>query len=313
MEDVPVIRELTDGDFPALERFHRDCYGRPLDRALFSWLHRQAPTGPTLDLVADAPGAGIVGTYSLLPLRVRFRDQVVTASLAVGAAVHPAHRRRGVFTCLGREILSRAAAAGHTFTLGKPNAQALPGHRRAGFRVLSDLVVLRRAPPPPRAHACREVGAFDERLSEAWKRLSEGLSLAVARDAAWMNWRLERPGGSYHRLILADGQTLRGWLVLKRYDGTKGQIAHILDLWAEDAGALDELLAGAAGLSQGCREINLWVCERDVRRPALARRGFTPADRVRDWLIGFSHQGDAAFSGLDRGGWVFSYLDNDVH
>ncbi len=313
MEDVPVIRELADGDFPALERFHQDCFGRPLDRALFAWLHREAPTGPALDLIAAAPEAGIVGTYSLLPVRLRLGQRVVPASLAVGAAVHPAFRRRGVFTRLGREILSRAAAAGHACTLGKPNAQALPGHRRAGFRVLSDLLVLRRAPPPPRAHSCRVAEVFDERLNQAWERLSAGVSLAIVRDAAWMNWRLERPGGAYHRLILAEGQSLRGWLALKRYDSARGRIAHVLDLWAEDAGALDELLAGAAGLSQDCREINLWVCERDARRPALARQGFEPAARVRDWLIGFSHQGDAAFSGLDAGGWVFSYLDNDIH
>lgn len=313
MEATIVIRDLAEGDESALERFHQECFGRPLDRALFSWLHRNAPAGPTLDLVAAVPRAGIVGTYSLLPVRLRLGQRMMPASLAVGAAVHPAYRRRGIFTRLGREILSRAAAAGHAFTLGKPNAHALPGHRRAGFGQLAELAVLRRVPPPPRPHACREVPAFDERLTEAFRRLSQGLSLAIVRDAAWVNWRLSRPGGVYRRLVLADGERWRGWLVLKIYAGPKGRIAHVLDLWAEDAPALDELLAGAAELSQACRHIDLWVCERDPRRAALIRQGFEPAARVRDWLIGFSHRGEHGLAPLAAGGWVFSYLDNDIH
>lgn len=311
-EPEVLIRELAESDDTALERFHRECFGRTLDGPRHRWLHQSGPCGPALGLAAVHCG-GIAAVYSCLPMRVLLDGETVPASLAVGAAVHPDFRRRGLFARMGRIILQRAAAAGHAATFGKPNSHALPGHRRVGFCVLADLPVWRREPQGAPAHACREVAAFDERLDRAFARLSRNLRFAVARDAAWMNWRLSRPGSSYRRLVLEDGDRIAGWLVVKIYRGPRGPVAHIVDLWAEAEDAVEELFAGASALGRECRELNLWVSDRDPRRGTLARLGFLPAGRIRDWWIGCFHREESRRVLQEPGPWLLSYLDNDIH
>lgn len=297
------FRAAAEPDQDALDRFQWTCFDRPLDRARWRWL-AACPDGPLrLSLAVDA-AAEVIATYGLLPLRLWRGGTLAPAALAIQAAVHPAARRQGLFVALGRYALLRSEAP---VALGKPNQSALPGHRQVGFRELCPLPVLSRRLARPAAHTCREVDGFDERLDALMARLAPRYSFLVWKDARWWRWRLAAPGRRYRCLVAEGGGRLRGFAVLKDYQGPRGAVTHLLDLQAEDEAALADLVQAAAGIAVG--ELNLWSNPQDPRREWLTALGFEPRPG-RDCLIGRVPEASIELGPL---GACFCYADNDVH
>jgi hypothetical protein len=311
MKEAWTIRREEKDDLKRLRVFYRECFGRELDEKRRNWFHHEAPTGPVRSYIAEELGTQrILATYGLLPILLRHNEREIPASLAVGAAVHPDFRRRGLFVQMGRTVLNEEHREKTSITLGKPNKSALPGHRKVGWNVFSPLAKLYKKSPERRDHRCLELETFDERFDVFSQRISKRFSFLILKDARFMNWRLRAPGQNYVRFVFERNGTLAGYAVIKRYEGPKGRVTHILDLHADDESALTELVSAAESSACGTSEINLWTNPCDPYADRLRRLGFLQR-KEGDLLI--AHGNPEAEIRPQPGACWFSYLDNDIH
>lgn len=313
MNDSLVIRRVTEDDLGYLRQFHRECFGRELSEERWSWFHQQAPTGAVRAYVAEAEHRDrrrIVATYGFLPIRLRLNHREISASLAVGAAVHPDCRKRGLFVQMGEYVLQKEAECGTAVTLGKPNKSALAGHLKIGWRILCSLPKLCRKSPREQPHACQLVPRFDDRFGRFFDKAIGKYSLAVVKDAGFMNWRLSAPQQQYARYVYEREGRILGFIVLKHYRGPKGSVTHIVDLQAADDAALEQLLAAGKTFAAGTREINLWSNPYNPYAARLRELGFEPRDDG-DLLIVHTNCGEPELP--EPGSWWFSYADNDIY
>jgi predicted acetyltransferase len=307
------IRRFALSDLHKLQRFHEECFGRPLDLDRYKWFNLDGPEGPVRSYLAqDAQQESILGTYGLLPIRLHFNQQTIQASLAVNAAVHPAFRKQGLFVELGRHALKEETQFGASVSLGKPNHSALPGHQKVGWHLLCRLPKLVKRSPEPKTHGCLQVASFDERFDDFQQAICERYTFMVAKNAGWMNWRLANPGQSYTRYICLRQRAMSGYVVLKHYHGPKGHVTHLLDLLALDDQSLQELVAAAENFAVGTGEFNVWSNANDPLRTKLLALGFNE-QQSPDSLIFHDNSQDASIGLPKSGSWHFCYADNDIH
>jgi hypothetical protein len=165
----------------------------------------------------------------------------------------------------------------------------------------------------------REVECFGSRHDALWERTANELVCATVRDASYLNWKyVNRPGQSFRRLELIDGEAVRGvavWM-FREPDGVYNyRRAFLVDLVApqsdpqllraviraavaEVADEADALLClhVGAGLTAALRECGFFV--RDPERFLLADPGaFTDEERK---LL------------LTEGSWFVTQGDSDI-
>jgi GNAT superfamily N-acetyltransferase len=97
--------------------------------------------------VAFTESGQAVGSFGILPWPIRFGDRTEVAAQLVDAATHRDHRRRGLFTQLGRMACELSEAAGISFLFAFPHPQgdSYPAFiRNLGYEHIDDLVEYRK-------------------------------------------------------------------------------------------------------------------------------------------------------------------------
>lgn len=312
MNDDLVLRAAGEEDDAALLDLFAAGFGRPWPPEWWRWFSRDCPTGRNRAYVAEDPQVGrFASTYSLLPIRVRYNDGEVAASLAVNATTDPAYRGRGLFVRMGRYVLSEERAFDTPITLGMPNPTAMPGHVKVGWEKICDLPFLVKHDCRPIPHRCRRVERFDASVDGLVDQVQERFNLIVLKDHRFLNWRtVDRPDKQYSCYVFADNRELRGYVILKQYDDGTYRKSHVIDLHALDDDALGELLRAAESFAAGRDELNMWTNRCDPYQAAILNRGFVLRDS-HDLLI--LHQNYGTREPLREGGWSFSLADNDVY
>ncbi len=113
----------------------------------------------SLDVVAEVPGAGLVGAARISTGMLQVRHQTRPYALLSALVVHPAHRRRGVASALAHwriEHAAEVAGAGAVVlaNVQRGNAGSLANAGRwadgwTGVAVTAPLTMLTRRPRPP--------------------------------------------------------------------------------------------------------------------------------------------------------------------
>ena len=312
MNDDLVLRAAGEEDDPALLDLFAAGFGRTWSPEWWRWFSRECPTGRNRAYVAEDPTRRrLASTYSLLPIRVRYNDGEIAASLAVNATTDPAYRGRGLFVRMGRYVLSSERAFNTPITLGMPNPTAVPGHVKVGWETICDLSFLVKHDCREVAHRCRRVERFDATLDRLVEHIQERFNLLVLKDHRFLNWRtVDRPDKQYTCYVFAEDHDLRGYVVLKHFDEGTYRKSHVLDLHAADDDALAELLGAAESFAAGRDELNMWTNRWDPYQTAIRGHGFTLRNS-HDLLI--LHQNYGTREPLREGGWSFSLADNDVY
>ncbi|MGH2887195.1 MAG: GNAT family N-acetyltransferase [Solirubrobacteraceae bacterium] len=176
---------------------------------LFRWKHITNPFGRSVMVVAESQGA-LIAFAAWMRWQVTANGQVFDALRAVDVAVHPAHRRRGLYGDLIREA-SAAFPRDVAFVLSTPNERSRRGSLRVGGRDLGvfplrvRVLPLRRAVTlltmkgsraawPHRAHATFEPAADalrnEQSVADLLSRVEQDTTrFSTVKSLEYLHWR----------------------------------------------------------------------------------------------------------------------------
>lgn len=144
-----VIRDIEDGDEPALVRLLSPYWQHLRDEAAFtrwSWEYHEGPHR-AVNIVAEHEGR-IVGHYALLPLDMKCERERILGAKAEGLVVHSDYRGAAgqrllegpgtsVLHAMVTAAFDRAATMGIRLIWGFPNQPALRGQVKAGYGLIA--------------------------------------------------------------------------------------------------------------------------------------------------------------------------------
>lgn len=309
-----LIRLAVPEDDPRILEVFSASFGR--DRRYFTefwkWFNYTCPEGRNRTAIIEDPARGrFAGSYSLIPIRLWINGQERKASLCTNVCIHPEYQRRGLFARVGAYALAQEPRFDTPISIGMPNAKALGGHLKVGWREMGSLAHLFKRDCEKRAHGCRQIDRFDGRFDALFDRIVSRFTFIVIKDQHWMNWRLvDRPDRRYTCMVLERGDDLAGYVVLKEFDDKDFRKTHIMDIQAEDDEAALELIAAAESFAAGRDELNLYTTERNPYQRLFEQRGFL-VNEVFDRII--IHFNEVPEQLPEDGAWWFCFADNDVY
>jgi hypothetical protein len=280
---------VTEGT--ELFRFLAAGYQRDFRFEEFAWYKTCHPLGKTRPYVAQEKDSGrFVASISMQTFLYRAGEVVGPMSLAVSGVTHPDYRRLGLFVAVNRLIPTAEARLGIPFGIGFPNAAALPGHLKAGWKAPAELRFVEKTRFRRTPSSAARIVRFDESFDELYREASETYDLVSVKDRRILNWRyVERPAAEYHCFALTVPR-LTGLVVLKRFSSGSIRKAHIVDFLALNDDAADELISTAERFAEGSDLLNLWMPVGSRHEAVFFRRGFEPTSE-RQAVIVRSHQG----------------------
>jgi hypothetical protein len=231
-EDDYRVRLYRPSDRAGFLSLYETVWGSRKGRDWFEWRFQSNPYRDGVQMVVAETDDGIVGVEPLLPFPLRIGDRRLTAYQPVDWLVHPAHRRRGLFTRMTERTLERYADDA-ALMFNFPTDALLPGLASFDWRVVGDLPTSYRVQNPhplltdavgPRAERALapvfrvasvatkrafalldrynapstdyHVDAYDGVPVDTVQRLYASTAPAaihVPREAAYLNWRFDNP------------------------------------------------------------------------------------------------------------------------
>jgi GNAT superfamily N-acetyltransferase len=312
------IRPWQPGDEGAILELFQAAFGRSLSAAFWKWRFLDHPAGPPLIMLAWMQGR-LVSHYAASQCPMIVEGNPVRAALSMTSMTHPEFRSMGLFEKTGHALYEQLRAQGYAMTWGFPNANInVHRQRKLGWRAISDVATLSLAlaqwrggnDSPAEVQQAEQIDARFQRHAARLVARGAGL-ICGARDAATLAWRIDRnPVNRYIRLVLPDGDEIRGYALLKRWNDSD---LDIVDLSAEDAEATRLLLraAVARAAALGCQRVNSWCLPQDSRRLHFEYIGLNAGAPVT-YMGG--HPLTPDLQGFDDPRrWRISMLDSDLY
>jgi hypothetical protein len=270
------LERFSTDDRRALELLYRRVAGADAVERLaltWQWERRQNPSGkgePPPLVVRE--GTALVGALMTRPAQVSINGQMRRGIWLADPVVAAERDRQGL-----HELLLRASAREHDVVLAAGLAEAThtlierlrlaptvplprlvkPLSRRALRRPdwpqpvnrLVSAVTLPLVRVVARQRPLREsvevVGRFDGDIDDLWARAAPSLTLAVRRDALYLNWRyVQSPDARYALAVLRRAETTAGYIVYRHLQEPRGRVTDVVDFLTEpdDDRALKTLL-----------------------------------------------------------------------
>jgi len=227
------LERYRKGDEHAILDLFRTVFGRSRSLEHWQWQFAQNPYGgPYVSLARRESDGAVVGSYSVMPIRLNVMGNPVPACQSVDTAVHPDARGQRVFEKTASDCYAWCESEGIRAVIGFPNASSYPGFMRSlawrrivfpiqhqmrlgiggavrraigvpGLPALTDLVYRagRRMRLAARRAFLRRVGGDGEfRISETvpegygalWSTVRSQEVLSVWKDADYLQWRYDR-------------------------------------------------------------------------------------------------------------------------
>ena len=263
---MPEIDRYRPEDQRGVEALYRRVFGpdaAAASRLRWDWQYRRNPNSPNgpplLRVVREGPT--IVGYYATIPVTLSLGGREITAAWGTDAMVAPERQRRGLgeelFRTWDRNVdasLGLGLSDSSSSLLKKlhwPNVPAIPGlvkplTRRAvrlpqwpmainRFVSAVSLPVVRIAARvrPLRADV-EPIRRFDASFTELWERLADRFTLAVRRDAAYLNWKyIEPPHVRYSIAALKRDGRAEGYAVYRHAQEPRGRVTWLVDFLAD--------------------------------------------------------------------------------
>jgi GNAT superfamily N-acetyltransferase len=342
----------TPGDLEAF-RSCLEANGLPRSPEQVRWQFVENPVGTLLvDFAVDArpEGETIAAIYAVVPFAARVDSRECVAAQSLDTLTDARYRGRGLFVTLAKATYARLAKDGVAFVYGFPNENSVHGFfERLEWRSLDPLpwcirplrlgYLLRRLRIPgrvaalldgtrlplprvrlPQGCSIREVFDFDPTFDALWERFAAGTRVALRRDAAYLRWRLRRPGARYRVWALDGASGLLGFVATSLVSSGRVTAGYVMELIHEPgarelgvallAHALLQLVQAGAEVALACN------FRHSPNHPAFRRAGFLPLPwRMRAEKVYFGVRPFAAAQSdalLDRRSWYLSCCDFDT-
>jgi hypothetical protein len=260
------IERYTPDDRRGIEQLYRRTFGiEAADRLRlrWDWTRRDPATGiePPFWVVREGPT--LIAACPLVPVRVVVSGTEIAGTWSADPLVAPERQRQGLGGALLRAwdrgtgvALAAGLSAATRQRLDEmrwPRSQPLPCHvkpisrralRRPTWPVALNRLVSAISLPVvrvvARARPLKEevevVRRFDASADRLWDRLAGRFTLAVRRDARYLNWKfVEPPHVRYTAALLRRGDEVDGYAVYRHMREPQGRVTQIVDLLADPA------------------------------------------------------------------------------
>jgi GNAT superfamily N-acetyltransferase len=181
-----VLRSFSPKDVESCLWLRAEVYGTPFLASEWNWKFGQACPYPHEVLVAETEGK-IVGIQPMIAFPFLAESQTLSALLLLDLMIHPAWRKKGLFTLLVKrvetELLDRFAFF-YTF----PNKNSLPGFTDKLGWVIPFRPLLMVRPALPR------------KLKENDSSTLPEPGVRLFKDKAYFDWRYSRPARHYQQI-----------------------------------------------------------------------------------------------------------------
>lgn len=256
------IDRYRPDDRRQVEALYRRVFGEDMALAnglRWDWQYRLNPNvpgdGPLIWIAREGPA--IIGQYAAMPVRLIVDGQEIEGAWGMDVMVAPERQRQGLGDVLFRTWDRNVGASlglglsdssyrlfqklrwpdvGPVPCLVKPlSRRALrrpswpqPINRLISWVTLPWIRLVSRTKP---LHAeVRVIRQFDESFTDLWSRIGSKFSLAVRRDAAYLNWKfVQAPHVRYQIAVLErDGETA-GYAVYRHIQEPRGRATLLVD------------------------------------------------------------------------------------
>jgi len=172
------VRPYQPSDKRGFLDLYAAVWGRRRSPEWFEWRFERAPYADDVPMVVAESDDGIVGAEPCLPLRVGAGGVSSLAYQPADWAVHPDHRRRGVFALMTERLLSAPPGGRPRLYFNFPNARLLSDLQRFGWRVAGSLPTAFRVQRASRLLAARSrvpgtVGRLADAATRTYCRFSD--------------------------------------------------------------------------------------------------------------------------------------------
>jgi len=219
----------------------------------FDWQYRDNPEGKAIVLLAqDDSNGSIIGTNTLIPIRLIVDQQEILSSLACNVQIHPDYQKKGIFSKLLSSMPSTALKNNISSLFAIPNDNSFKSFIKTGSIEVIQLPLLGR--PIKFSHYFKfplnkilyifdnfwkkkpfenDVELFDgnfDDFEKLAKKKSETISIIQSRKKEFLKWRyLNHPTRKYQIYVLKINNELKGYIIIKTHIINQKKIGVILD------------------------------------------------------------------------------------
>lgn len=256
------ITRYRPDDRRAVEALYRRVFGTDAadaSRLRWEWQYSRNPNnppeGPQIWLARE--GTTIIGQYATMPVKLYVRGTPVDASWGMDVMVAPERQRRGIGEELFRTWDRHTGASlglglsdsshrlfrkmrwpdvGPVPCLVKPLTRRalrranwpVPVNRLVSAVTLPFIKIIARS--RPLGAKPKLIRRFDDRFNAFWRRVAPKFDFAVARDAAYLNWKyFSAPHVRYSAVALEHDDSVAGYAVYRHLYEPRGRVTALVD------------------------------------------------------------------------------------
>jgi GNAT superfamily N-acetyltransferase len=293
------FREITYSDFrESFCKSWREAFGRDIHATVLDWAFGEA-SGNRLFVALDAATGSVAAGYCLLPEQARVGQARVSACLCNNVFTSPNYRRFNLFVRLGRYALEQVGKD-VDLALGIPNAIAMPGHKRVGWKLCEPVPFYGKRPGATKGGKDLEIKEFGAELADEVALVSEknclGNGLTIVKTPEFFSWRyFAKPlfGRKYYIFGLFLRRELCGYVVLSHYFDRN--FLHIIDICSTEREYFRPLLAWSENWASkiGVDYLNLWGSP--ALKSSLLEFGFEQAKESSNLIVKATRNTDLDF------------------
>jgi hypothetical protein len=224
------------------------------DPSYFDWQYRDNPNGKALVLLArDDLTNLIVGTNTIVPMKLIVDDEIITSSLACNVQVHPDYRKKRIFSKLLSSMPNKALTSNIKSLFAIPNDNSFHAFINEGSVEITHLPLLIKPIKLSKyfGNPLKEIlkpfdifwknnnifsgideyyDNFDDSFENLAKKTSKRVLVMNSRKKEFLNWRYKNhPTQKYQILTLKENNELIGYIITKIHYIEKKKIGVILD------------------------------------------------------------------------------------
>ncbi len=221
----------------------------------FDWQYRDNPSGKAIVLLSHDNDSNdmLVGTHTLIPLKLIVDGEIIISSLCCNVQIHPDYRKKHIFSNLLLSVPDSALAHNiHSF-FGIPNNNSFKAFINNGSIEITRLPLLIKpiklseyfGSPIKQILKPFDIfwkntntfsgideldGNFDDSFENLAKKTSKRVSVMNSRTKEFLNWRYKNhPTQKYQIFTLKTNNELIGYIITKIHYIGKKKIGVILD------------------------------------------------------------------------------------
>ncbi len=330
------VREYRKGDEEKILALFNEVFAEndphyePRTLAEWRWEFIDNPAG-TQVVIGVEPSGRVIAQYACLPAIVTLKGEVVKCGQGIDSVVHADYRRglkkEGAFEKVAKYYFAHIGRwPVNAFGYGFPNQKAFRiGVRRLGYLPIHAPVTTtfrnlfqHESDAEVGDGACGgelvELARFDARADRLWSRIEKSFTMAIRRDAAYLNWRYaSHPRVRYRSFGLADGAELRG-IAITRANWMGPPILAVTELITApgDAPAIARLLDAIVkdARATGQQRVEMWLRPGSPQSMHVRARGFSTEPSPFNLCV--KPYRDDLTEEWVRANWFFTIGDSDV-